>query len=121
MAIPAHHERFPMLGNHCDFPPFLAFEIFEFVNVVNLVMVALCRSTQLTDLCFQPVFKGIDCISVDNSGIADVIRSRTFAFTVSVICEVTSFVSQLRFIGDTPFSCTIIKLVNDFGKAGLML
>ena len=41
---PAHHKRFPMLGNHCDFPPFLTFEIFEFVNVVNLVMVALCRS-----------------------------------------------------------------------------
>ena len=46
-----------------------AFEIFEFVNVVNLVMIALCRSTQLTDLCFQPVFKGIDCVSVDNGAL----------------------------------------------------
>ena len=97
MAISAHHKRFSVFGNHCDFPPFLAFEIFEFVNVVNLVMVALCRSTQLTDLCFQPVFKGIDCITVDNSSIADVIRSKSLAFAVSVICEVRlllpSFVS----------------------------
>ena len=110
-----------MLGNHCDFPPFLAFQIFEFVNVVNLVMVALCCSTQLTDLCFQPVFKGIDCISVDNGGIADVIRSKSLAFAVSVIREVTPFASQLRFIGDTPLSCTIIKLVNGSGEAGFML
>lgn len=44
VAIPAHHKRFPTLGNHCDFPRFFAFEIFEFVNVVNLVMVALRRA-----------------------------------------------------------------------------
>ena len=87
-----------MLGNHCDFPLFLAFEIFEFVNVVNLVMVALCRSTQLTDLCFQPVFKRINCISVDNCGIADVIRCRVLAFAIGIICEVTPFASQFRFI-----------------------
>ena len=39
VAIPAHHKRFSVFGNHCDFPPFLAFEIFEFVNVVNLSLI----------------------------------------------------------------------------------
>ena len=58
---------------------------------------------------------GIDCVSVDNGSIADVIRSRALAFAVGVICEVTPFVSLLRFIGYTPFSCAIIKLVNGFG------
>ena len=35
VAIPAPHRRFSMFCNHCDFPSFLALEIFEFVNAAK--------------------------------------------------------------------------------------
>ena len=40
----AHHQRFPAFGQHCDFPGFFSFEVFQFVDVVDFVMFAFRRA-----------------------------------------------------------------------------
>ena len=57
MAFPTYHKRFSLFCYHNLFPECFPFEIFHFVYVMNLVMLAVLTAAEFAFSCFKPVLK----------------------------------------------------------------
>ena len=116
VAFLAHYERLTTLRNHDDFPRSFAFQIFDFVHMMDFIDFAVRRAAQFAHFRFQPLFKGRSRMAMDNCRVADNIRGIRRFFAIGVLHKVASLATRLSFIRDAPVTFAILKLGLDFGN-----
>ena len=91
MAMSANHQSFASFCNHDTFPTLFSLEFFEFVDMVDFIELTVCRTAKLADMSIEPVFEGIDSISVGNCRIADNIGIIIIFFAVRIVSKEADF------------------------------
>ena len=119
VAIPANHQCFAFFRNHDTFPMLFSFQIFELVDMVNFIKLAVSRTAKLTDMSLEPVFKGIDGIAVNNCRIADNIGIIVICFAFGIVGKEADFCAAFCFVGYTPFLSAPI-FSDEFGNAAFV-
>ena len=115
VALFTYHKRLSMLRNHSDFPFAFAFQVLDFIHMVDFVAFTVRRSAQLAYMRFQAFFKRRSRIAVNKRRVADNIRRVRRSLAFGVFDKVATFASRLCFIRDAPTPFAVFEFSLDFG------
>lgn len=91
VAMPANHQCLAFFCNHNTFPMLFSFQVFELVDMVDFIKFRCSCTAKLANMGFEPVFKGVDSIAINNSRITDNIRVIVIFFAVGIISKEADF------------------------------
>ena len=119
VAMPANHQCLALFRNHDTFPMLFSFQIFELVDMVDFIKLAVCRTAKLAYMSLEPIFKGVDSIAVHNCRIADNIGIIIICFAFGIVSKEADFCSAFCFVRYTPvLSAPIFS--DDLGNAAFV-